>query len=50
MKYETQLQLKQDIIIDGFKKIENTIGTLPIQPIIGSPLSKGYRNKIEFSF
>lgn len=50
MTYETQLELKQSIIVDGFKKIENTIGDLPIKPIIGSPLSRWYRNKIEFSF
>ncbi|MCX6822798.1 MAG: methyltransferase domain-containing protein [candidate division SR1 bacterium] len=48
LSYATQLKLKQDIVADSFKKLK--MPELNILPIVGSPLEKGYRNKIEFSF
>ena len=47
ISYPKQLELKQQIIEDCFRKIEDREATLPIVP---SPEEKGYRNKIEFSF
>ena len=48
LSYPTQLKLKQDIVLDSFKKL--AAYPIEILPIIGSPLEKWYRNKIEFSF
>lgn len=48
LSYATQLKLKQDIVADSFKKLKML--ELNILPIVGSPLEKWYRNKIEFSF
>ncbi len=50
LSYPTQLKLKEDIIHDSFTKIKKLIPDIEILPIIGSPLEKWYRNKIEFSF
>jgi len=47
ISYPKQLELKQQIIEDCFRKIENKPTILPIIP---SPQDKWYRNKIEFSF
>ena len=47
ISYPKQLELKQQIIEDCFRKIEDRPETLTIVP---SPAEKGYRNKIEFSF
>lgn len=47
ISYPRQLELKQQIIEDCFRKIENKPTILPIVP---SPQDRGYRNKIEFSF
>ena len=47
ISYPKQLELKQQIIDDCFRKIENKPTILPIVP---SPQDKWYRNKIEFSF
>ena len=49
MNYESQLQLKHDIIKDAFWKLAKK-QEIWFPPVIGSPLQKGYRNKIEFSF
>ena len=49
MNYESQLQLKHDIIKDAFWKLLKK-QEIWFPPVIGSPLQKGYRNKIEFSF
>ena len=48
LSYPTQLKLKQDIVLDAFKKLATE--NIEILPIVGSPLEKRYRNKIEFSF
>lgn len=47
ISYQKQLELKQQIIEDCFRKITDRPITLPIVP---SPSEKWYRNKIEFSF
>jgi 23S rRNA (uracil1939-C5)-methyltransferase len=49
LSYKNQLQLKEDIVKDAFNKLNKT-NDITIMPIIGSPLEKFYRNKIEFSF
>ncbi|HRS53404.1 MAG TPA: 23S rRNA (uracil(1939)-C(5))-methyltransferase RlmD [Bacteroidales bacterium] len=49
MTYEGQLYFKQKQVKDAFKKIG---GVLPqnIIPILPSPITKEYRNKLEFTF
>lgn len=49
MTYESQLKLKEAIIKDAFSKLSKT-HEIEFLPIVASPLDKGYRNKIEFSF
>lgn len=49
MKYEQQLHFKQKMVEDQLRRI----GKLEIedwQPILGSPLIRHYRNKMEYSF
>jgi len=54
MSYDRQLEIKQQLVEDAFKKLNKLLDekwkTVHILPIIPSPLNKGYRNKIEFSF
>lgn len=50
MSYETQLKLKNDIVLDAFKKIMEENPNIQYDEIIWSPIQKNYRNKIEFSF
>jgi len=54
MRYERQLELKQQLVEESFKKINAKCrdggAVIRFLPIIGSPLTQGYRNKIEFSF
>ncbi len=47
ISYPKQLELKQEMVEDCFRKIEDKPKFLPIVP---SPQEKWYRNKIEFSF
>ncbi len=49
LKYENQLKLKENIVLDSFKKILDK-QKVQVFPILHSPLEKNYRNKIEFSF
>ena len=54
-QYNKQLEIKQQLVTDAFKKTnkylsENNLSTIYINPIIASPLQQWYRNKIEFSF
>lgn len=49
IRYETQLQYKQQQVIDNLERIGGL--TLPvIRPIIGSAKQKHYRNKLDFTF
>ncbi|MDR2415105.1 MAG: hypothetical protein LBD75_00345 [Candidatus Peribacteria bacterium] len=55
MSYERQLELKQQLVEEAFKKVNNILKAdqkteIRFLPMIGSPLTQGYRNKIEFSF
>lgn len=47
--YPQQLELKQAIVADAFKKIAKE-QSFEMLPIVASPEQIGYRNKIEFSF
>jgi len=49
MSYAKQLELKEKIVLENFQNILKT-GPTEALSIIGSPLEKNYRNKIEFSF
>ncbi len=49
MNYESQLQLKEEIVKDAFNKLSKK-QEVKILPILGSPIQEWYRNKIEFSF
>lgn len=50
ISYPKQLELKESIVRDSFLKTKKIFPDLGILPIIWSPLTQGYRNKIEFSF
>ena len=54
MSYNRQLEVKQQLVADAFKKLNKNLAEnwkeIQILPIIPSPLEKWYRNKIEFSF
>ena len=54
MSYERQLDVKQELVSDAFKKLNKNLSEqwkeIQILPIISSPLQIWYRNKIEFSF
>jgi len=49
MSYAKQLQLKENIVKESFKRITES-QAVEILPIVPSVLEKNYRNKIEFSF
>ena len=54
MSYNRQLDVKQQLVSDAFKKLNKNLSEewkeIQILPIIPSPLQIWYRNKIEFSF
>ncbi len=50
MSYPHQLELKQQLIDDGFRQISQQLAGAQRKPMIPSPLTIQYRNKIEFSF
>ena len=54
MSYNRQLEVKQQLVEDAFKKLNKNLTEnwkeIQILPIIPSPLNRWYRNKIEFSF
>lgn len=49
LKYEEQLKAKQQQITDNLTRI-GKIELPEISPILGSKLTRGYRNKLEFGF
>jgi 23S rRNA (uracil1939-C5)-methyltransferase len=49
INYETQLSYKQQQVIDNLERIGG-LELPPIRPIIGSPQSRYYRNKLDFTF
>ncbi|THV03367.1 tRNA methyltransferase [Dendrothele bispora CBS 962.96] len=48
LSYETQLDLKRDVVIKAYKNFSNLPQSVipTVQPTIGSPLQYGYRTKI----
>ena len=49
INYETQLQYKQQQVVDNFERI-GKIKLPSISPILGAEKSRYYRNKLEFTF
>jgi 23S rRNA (uracil1939-C5)-methyltransferase len=49
LKYETQLQYKQQQVVDNLERIGGLV-LPPIQPILASQSTRHYRNRLEFSF
>jgi 23S rRNA (uracil1939-C5)-methyltransferase len=49
INYETQLKYKQQQVIDNLERIGG-LELPPIQAIVGSPHTRYYRNKLDFSF
>ena len=49
MNYETQLHYKQKQVEDSLKRI-GKLEDPKVSPILGSVLTRGYRNKLEFTF
>jgi 23S rRNA (uracil1939-C5)-methyltransferase len=49
INYETQLAYKQQQVIDNLERIGG-LELPPIRPIIGSPQSRYYRNKLDYTF
>lgn len=49
LKYEEQLRAKQQQVVDNLQRI-GKIELPEISPILGSRLTKAYRNKLEFGF
>ncbi|HBO25678.1 MULTISPECIES: 23S rRNA (uracil(1939)-C(5))-methyltransferase RlmD [Culturomica] len=49
LPYEKQLEFKQQEVIDNLQRI-GKIELQNIRPIIGSPKTREYRNKLEFTF
>lgn len=49
LKYEEQLRAKQQQVVDNLQRI-GKIELPEISPILGSRLTKSYRNKLEFGF
>ena len=47
LPYEEQLRLKQEQVR---KLLEPVLGEAPMEPIVASPVNRGYRNKMEYSF
>lgn len=48
--YEKQLEIKQTQIHEAFHPLKDAIGSTMFHPIIPSPESEHYRNKVEFSW
>ncbi|MFN8154246.1 MAG: 23S rRNA (uracil(1939)-C(5))-methyltransferase RlmD [Bacteroidia bacterium] len=49
MQYEGQLQYKQKQVTDALTRLGKLIEP-PVLPIIGSPLTRFYRNKLDYTF
>lgn len=50
LSYPKQLELKTHLVHDSFRGVKYLLESTPLEPIIPSPLTYHYRNKIEFSF
>jgi 23S rRNA (uracil1939-C5)-methyltransferase len=49
LAYEAQLRHKNQVVLDAFERIAK-VEVGEFQPIMGSPLTTDYRNKLEFGF
>lgn len=49
MQYDSQLKYKQKQVLDAFTRLAK-IADPPVLPIIGSPLTRHYRNKLDYTF
>lgn len=50
VSYETQLDFKQQLVSDAFRRIGKFTELPPLENILPSPFEKYYRNKLEFTF
>ncbi|MBC8046453.1 MAG: 23S rRNA (uracil(1939)-C(5))-methyltransferase RlmD [Fimbriimonadaceae bacterium] len=50
VSYETQLEFKQQLVADAFRRIGKFTELPPIEKILASQFDKYYRNKLEFTF
>jgi 23S rRNA (uracil1939-C5)-methyltransferase len=50
VEYEQQLIFKHDLVADAFRRIGKLMNLPDIQPVIGSPYDRYYRNKLEYTF
>lgn len=50
LKYENQLAVKDDIVLDSFRHLKSHLDNLYMDSIVPSPVEFGYRNKLEYSF
>ncbi|MFN3940433.1 MAG: TRAM domain-containing protein, partial [Chitinophagales bacterium] len=48
--YNTQLQLKKQLVEDAFRRIGKIVELPPLPDVLASPYEKYYRNKLEFTF
>lgn len=49
LQYEHQLKYKQQLVVDAFRRI-GKLEVPEVAPILGSPKTRFYRNKLEFTF
>ncbi len=49
LPYEEQLKYKQQQVVEQLERI-GKLKDLPLQPILGSPKTTAYRNKLEYTF
>lgn len=50
VRYDKQLLLKTDIVLDSFRGIKDSLQHAEMRDILPSPEERWYRNKIEYSF
>ena len=50
VSYPAQLELKNALLDDSFRGISDALASAHRPDILPSPLQRGYRNKIEYSF
>ncbi len=50
VRYDKQLILKMDIVLDSFRSLKDKLEHAEMRDILPSPSERWYRNKIEYSF
>jgi 23S rRNA (uracil1939-C5)-methyltransferase len=48
--YKHQLEFKHQLVADAFRRVGKMFNLPAIQPVIGSPFDRYYRNKLEYTF